>query len=107
MADAASDSLGEYVVVSDNACGTPTVPSSKVAPAGVFPFAWRKRTIADQEDEWDDSSRQPCGIARYRRTDRAARGRQTFGDVEYRDRVSVSVSVSAVLGRRGDHRLEP
>jgi SAM-dependent methyltransferase len=31
------------------------------------------------------------------------RVRETFGDVEYRDRVSVS----AVLGRRGDHRLEP
>jgi SAM-dependent methyltransferase len=31
------------------------------------------------------------------------RVRETFGDVEYRERVSVS----AVLGRRGDHRLEP
>jgi hypothetical protein len=28
---------------------------------------------------------------------------ETFGDAEYRDRVSVS----AVLGRRGDQRLEP
>lgn len=31
------------------------------------------------------------------------RVRASFGDAEYRDRVSVS----AVLGRRGDHRLEP
>lgn len=31
------------------------------------------------------------------------RVRSTFGDAEYHDRVSVS----AVLGRRGDHRLEP
>jgi hypothetical protein len=31
------------------------------------------------------------------------RVRKTFGDAEYRDRVSVS----AVLGRRGDHGLEP
>jgi len=40
MADAASDSLGEYVVVSDNACGTPAVPTpERLRQRGVFPFA--------------------------------------------------------------------
>jgi len=57
MADAASDSLGEYVVVSDNACGTLRCRLLKGCASGVFPFAWRKLTIADQADEWDDFTR--------------------------------------------------